>query len=178
MNALRYLIDFDRIDFPVRVREVARIHSHEIDTRVQAAGTRSLRALRELALIHLSGPSSTKVRVDNDTHVSEVLVNRTLPLLIHSWYTELRRVWDAIGDTGRDSVAWEEPMHHIIRRPFGRIDSSAIVIQSITVVVRSSSVAKQRAAPGVAIDCLIAVTGLKTGSLATTADRAVVTCVH
>ncbi len=72
MYRREHLIDLDRVDLPVGLSEVRWVVANKIDTGVQTADIGGLRALWELARVHLTGPSATEVGVDDDTHICKM----------------------------------------------------------------------------------------------------------
>ena len=138
-----HLVDFNRVDRPIRFGKVGWIVAHEIDARIQAACTGVLRTLWELTLIYLTGPCATEIGIDDDTHIAEVIIDVASTLVIHSRRSKLRWVRGAIRDTRWDRVASEKPCLEVVRGPFSSVDPSSVLIERLSVIVRGGGIVEE-----------------------------------
>jgi hypothetical protein len=108
------LINPDRVKVPVRLRKSLRVVAHKINAAVSAPIDGLV--LRTIGVIgvNLPSPITAKVRVDDDAHVAEVLVDFARALLVHRRHAEVRDVWCAAGDADWDGAAGEEPVLDVV----------------------------------------------------------------
>ena len=126
------------IDLPISIRKVRWVVANEVRARVQAVWGvvgEILRTVWISVLVRFTGPGSAKVGIDDDTHVVEVFVNRTIALRIDGWFTKLRDVWSSIRDARGNTASWEEPCLDVVGCPFGSIHTTTDVVQRVSVIV-------------------------------------------
>lgn len=173
------MIDSNRVEVPVCLREGRRVVTHVVNAAVPAAGDSCILWTIRVIGVHFSSPVATEVCIDDDVHVTEMIINGTSrTLLIDRRLAKLGDVRCSLRNTWWNSTTWKEPVLHIACGPLSDIYTTTVVVQRLSIVVWYRGGFKFRPTAGIVVFLVVAIRSLQLCSLVAACNTAAIGGVH